>query len=520
MASIIKRTDKPTIVRGMGSNVVLTPRGTPGPVGPSGGPIPAGGSPGMYPTPLAGGGHGWDDPEATYVRHAGASNGADDTAALAALLTANATVVLKAGETYRVSTLALPAGVRIIGNGATLRRINGSNNPILTTNDVSDVTVETIVFDGNSANQTGTDLATVLLQHITTAVANVTIRDCVFKDSKTYGLRSTGAGLSERLVIDGCRFSGQNPLTLNAETAPTVRGCTFTSTGTANAVSLISCSNATVTGCLVASSGRMGIEASAANGLTITGCLLRSCANMGISVVAGSADVIISNCNIVGWVGYGIELSATGATITGCYIEYLVGDVNGVGIGLTNATEVTVSGCTVVACGRNGIECINAGVSNVTITGCTINGPGGSDARGIRSTNATNISVNGGLIRRCYVAIQTAGGSSWTVSGQVSNNCTYGYYFDGTADVHITGCLSVSISPPVAPGNGITLLNAVVPASIIGNRITGYSAATGGTGVSMAVGVDFVVLLGNDLRGNRLSTSGTPTNLQSANNFV
>ncbi len=37
MASIIKRTDKPTIVRGMGSNAVLTPRGTPGPVGPPGG---------------------------------------------------------------------------------------------------------------------------------------------------------------------------------------------------------------------------------------------------------------------------------------------------------------------------------------------------------------------------------------------------------------------------------------------------------------------------------------------------
>ncbi len=67
MASIIKRTDKPTIVRGVGSNAVLRPSGLIGPAGPSGGPIPAGGSPGMYPTPLAGGGYVWDDPAATYA---------------------------------------------------------------------------------------------------------------------------------------------------------------------------------------------------------------------------------------------------------------------------------------------------------------------------------------------------------------------------------------------------------------------------------------------------------------------
>ncbi len=41
MASIIKRTDKPTIVRGMGSNVVLRPSGLIGPIGPVG---PPGGS--------------------------------------------------------------------------------------------------------------------------------------------------------------------------------------------------------------------------------------------------------------------------------------------------------------------------------------------------------------------------------------------------------------------------------------------------------------------------------------------
>ncbi len=141
MASIIKRTDKPTIVRGMGSNAVLTPRGTPGPVGPSGGPIPSGGSPGMYPTPLVGGGYGWDDPKATYgfylnVKAYGAKGDGttDDTAAIQAAINASPTgtdryvpVFLPAGD-YRVAELDLTdKKVVLMGAGAyqTRLRYNG-----------------------------------------------------------------------------------------------------------------------------------------------------------------------------------------------------------------------------------------------------------------------------------------------------------------------------------------------------------------------------------------------------------
>ncbi len=199
----------------------------------------------------------------------------------------------------------------------------------------------------------------------------------------------------------------------------------------------------------------LSLDTGVVGGFNVIGCHFVDNAGEGI-FMRQVTGVTVSNCVCRDNTGHGIFLAqASGigpkqVTITGCWLEDN-GDANHDGLSVGFSNDVTVSGCTIKASGRDGIQAVDS-TTELTVSGCTIVDNTGN---GVQFTDVDGATVTGCTIRNNGangVRLQSYGSPATVdhvlVSGcNICNNTTDGVsinesssFTDAYENVNVTAC--------------------------------------------------------------------------------
>lgn len=408
---------------------------------------------------------------------------ANDTTVLQNTLNAIATagggtLVLPAGKTFLVSSLALGNNTTLYAAGATIKRTGsagGSAGATLRnadqTNGNSNITVIGGAIDSGTSSDTGKHVAFVKVTNLVIPYLTVQrpysdwaffLRDC---DTVNIGTLTISGGAAS-LYEDGFHIEGCRTMTVG----------TLNSDSGDDAVALVQTSATTramydiAIGCIVAKSA-------VANLLKI---------EVDTGATAGISNVVIGN--IVG--------DKTGATTGNCVwiqdqtstkkisnISVNGGQINGTnssGAALTcsYATDVDLQGIHVNA--PNGIAFDISNVDRLTMRGCTSKGTTGTNVPGIRLRSVTEFDL-----------------SNCQVNGATQHAYQIGLAGSAVSDGSVRSCTARSCT-----GNGIQLDTASY-VDVVGNRVKGCAWGIREEASSCANNQ----ITANDIRGNTSALS-------------
>lgn len=265
----------------------------------------------------------------------------DDAAAIQNALNSGNKYIYFPEGTYIVGTkLSVLANTAIVGSGfgSVIKCADSTNIVMMELNDVDDVIIENLKFDGNAANNSYGGPAYHHCLHIYQG-ERVVVNNVLFVDNIFSGIWMNGTNLgSQGPVISNCYFSGFNALG--------------------------------------ASCGLLIDER--AEYSRIIGCKAQSCA-IGFRVAGGGNHVLsgcmaVMNCSGSNGVGFkisrsnreGLDAANPGKTIlTGCHSNH-----NNRGILVDDVFNAEIIGCHVIANNYDGL--VLSGVNHCIVNGCSI----------------------------------------------------------------------------------------------------------------------------------------------------
>lgn len=324
------------------------------------------------------------------------ASGGDDTAAAQAVISAAAagqTVRATPGQAYSVTTLTIPAGVRLDMTGCTITQAAATSGDLVTMSGAGASLVGG-TWDGNHANQSTSN------KGITITAADCTLDGITVQNTKQAGIYGFGAA---RLRIRNVRTSGTRYIGIFVRT---------------NGVSI---DGPIITGCIVDRSGEDPSTISE-GGLKVRGesaavridrTQIDDCrVTMPVSPTDGTAVCVETT--------YAYRSSVRGCTTAG----------GSMGVSIAACDYTAVSGCTVYDAGSYGIE--SAGSRYASIVNNIIDGNGNTN-QGITLTqgggnNSDSNTITGNVVSGCDgSALKTQAAIRLTVTGNTFIQTISGY---------------------------------------------------------------------------------------------
>lgn len=241
---------------------------------------------------------------------------ADDTVAIQAALTAagiaGGGVYIPVG-TFLTDTLTIGNGTTLLGLGGTLKLKNSSDGPIITTPvSTTNVLMQGLIINGNSANNTGTPATQGLIDIFSTNAApssNITIDRCLISDAYQSCVTIQEAAFDIQIVnnqIDGTsQLAGLNlaPVSTNPVHNVTVLNNTIRNTNTSGITAVGPLRQSRITG----------------NHIDLTGAATGSCITLTASAGTNdiNLDVIIEGNTCIESPEHGIHVGGNAIIVKG-----------------------------------------------------------------------------------------------------------------------------------------------------------------------------------------------------------
>jgi parallel beta-helix repeat protein len=340
---------------------------------------------------------------------------------------------------YMISGLTVPANVRLWGFGSKLKLIDGSNaDMIRVTGD--NVLIEGLELDGNKLNQTTATVRGIAGNSLSD---NVTIQNCVIRNTKYDGIYASDSSVNWKIVFNKCYSNGRFGIGLGSSTNYVLVSGNYVESSISSGINLVGNGvGVTISNNHTKDTGEDGFAGYNFQNtdLLVTGNTFINPGNNGTHV-GGTRGVVVSNNVFVTPAQYGIYFSNNDASILSamvCNGNYIKNPASIHSIYLSNVNGGTIGGntCDGTAVGQ-GIS-LNTS-QNISVSGNTIKDCAGT---GIRVVNSFENTIIGNNVDTCADGIRlndtgTACINNTIVGNKVMNGTGVGIVTQNLSDYNI-----------------------------------------------------------------------------------